>query len=525
MPILRTSSTLSCAAAEDQIVMTHYQEATEKVSPISLKENDQGSKESQITRSNININDILGDYSLTLIDTLDTLAILGDVEEFRHAVQLVIDNVNFDKNSTVQVFEANIRLLGALLSAHLLIEDKSQPFGNLEPEWYNGELLEMASDLASRFMPAFESSKTGLPYPRVNLRSGVPEGSRTDTCTAGAGSLLVEFGVLSRLIGDPVYEMSARRANRVLWKLRNENTGLLGNVVDVDTGKWVGELSGVGAGLDSFYEYLLKAYVLFGHPEDYYMFNETYSLIKHYMRRGRPDCNSGVGDHPLYVNVDMKNGGTHTTWIDSLQAAFAGIQVLAGDMEEAICTHALYYTIWKKYGVLPERFNWQRISPDVMFYPLRPEFVESTYLLYQATKNPFYLHVGRDILTSLNNLTRARCGHATVHSVLDMTLEDRMESFFLSETCKYLYLLFDADNPINLNSGRYMFTTEGHVLPLAPWLRQHTWENGLFQDNTPAPHTNLSLAGCPSINEERIHRLPLKSHYLEQISFSLGVEL
>ncbi|MPC90532.1 ER degradation-enhancing alpha-mannosidase-like protein 1 [Portunus trituberculatus] len=110
-------------------------------------------------------------------------------------------------------------------------------------------------------------------------------------------------------------------------------------------------------------------------------------------------------------------------------------------MEEAICTHALYYTIWKKYGVLPERFNWQRISPDVMFYPLRPEFVESTYLLYQATKNPFYLHVGRDILTSLNNLTRARCGHATVHSVLDMTLEDRMESFFLSETCKYLYLV------------------------------------------------------------------------------------
>lgn len=41
----------------------------------------------------------------------------------------------------------------------------------------------------------------------------------------------------------------------------------------------------------------------------------------------RPECNSGTGDHPLYVNVDMKNGGTHTTWIDSLQAAFAGMQV------------------------------------------------------------------------------------------------------------------------------------------------------------------------------------------------------
>lgn len=62
----------------------------------------------------------------------------------------------------------------------------------------------------------------------MNLRDGVPKGSRTDTCTAGAGTLLVEFGVLSRLIGDPVYEMSARRANKVLWNLRNAKTGLFG---------------------------------------------------------------------------------------------------------------------------------------------------------------------------------------------------------------------------------------------------------------------------------------------------------
>ncbi|XP_027206422.2 ER degradation-enhancing alpha-mannosidase-like protein 1 [Penaeus vannamei] len=475
--------------------------------------------------SNININDILGDYSLTLIDALDTLAILGDAVEFRKAVQLVIENVTFDKNSTVQVFEANIRLLGALLSAHLLILDKSKPFGDLEPEWYDGELLEMASDLASRLLPAFDNSKTGLPHPRVNLRDGVPKGSRTDTCTAGAGTLLVEFGVLSRLIGDPVYEMSARRANKVLWNLRNAKTGLFGNVVDVDTGKWMGELSGVGAGLDSFYEYLLKAFILFGEEDDYSMFNETYTLVKQYMRRGRPHCNSGFGEHPLYVNVDMKNGGTQTTWIDSLQAAFAGVQVLAGDMEEAICTHALYYTIWKKYGVLPERFNWQRISPDVMFYPLRPEFVESTYLLYQATRNPFYLHVGRDILTSLNNLTRAECGYATVHSVLDMTLEDRMESFFLSETCKYLYLLFDIDNPVNLKSHQYMFTTEGHILPLGPWLRKKRWDVDLFQNAETVIQVNASHASCAAIDKERIYGLPLRSHYLEQISGTLGVEL
>lgn len=82
-------------------------------------------------------------------------------------------------------------------------------------------------------------------------------------------------------------------------------------------------------------------------------------------------------------------------------------QVLNGDIDEAICSHALYYSIWKKYGVLPERYNWYLRAPDVNFYPLRPELIESTYFLYQATKNPFYLHVGRDILNNLNNYTQA----------------------------------------------------------------------------------------------------------------------
>ena len=60
-------------------------------------------------RSNININDILGDYSLTLIDSLDTLAVMGNQSEFKRAVQLIIDTVSFENCTTVQVFEATIR--------------------------------------------------------------------------------------------------------------------------------------------------------------------------------------------------------------------------------------------------------------------------------------------------------------------------------------------------------------------------------------------------------------------------------
>lgn len=59
--------------------------------------------------------------------------------------------------------------------------------------------------------------------------------------------------------------------------------------------------------------------------------------------------------------------------------------MLYGDVDNAICLHAFYYAIWKRFGALPERYNWQLQAPDVLFYPLRPELVESTYLLYQVT--------------------------------------------------------------------------------------------------------------------------------------------
>lgn len=75
-------------------------------------------------------------------------------------------------------------------------------------------------------------------------------------------------------------------------------------------------------------------------------------------------------------------------------------QVLIGDVEDAICLHAFYYAIWKRYGALPERYNWQLQAPDVPFYPLRPELVESTYLLYQVRREDPERVVPRECLLS-----------------------------------------------------------------------------------------------------------------------------
>ncbi|KAK2722137.1 ER degradation-enhancing alpha-mannosidase-like protein 1 isoform X4 [Artemia franciscana] len=356
-------------------------------------------------------------------------------------------------------------ILGSLLSAHLLLTVETG-LGNLTLNGYESELLSMAQDLGTRLLQAFDVSPLGLPHPRVNLRDGVPTNWSAENCLAGAGSFLLEFGLLSRLTGDPVYEWKARRATKALWNMRSNGTGLLGNTFDVETGIWNSKLSGLGAGMDSYYEYLLKSFILFGEQGDLDMFEEAYTTIKKYMRRGRTSCLDGIGDHPLYVNVNMDTGTTHSAWIDALQASFPGVQVLYGDVDEAICQHAVYHAIWRKYGLMPERYNWQLKTPEILFYPLRPEFVESTYLLYQATKHPYYLHVGKEILWSLEQYAKCNCGYCTVHNIIDRTLEDRMESFFLSETCKYLYLLFDENHALNHNAEKFIFTTEGHVIPV-----------------------------------------------------------
>lgn len=76
----------------------------------------------------------------------------------------------------------------------------------LEPGWpCNGPLLRLAEDVAQRLVVAFDTP-TGMPYGTVNLRYGVPAGETSVTCTAGIGTFIVEFGALSRLTGDPIYE-------------------------------------------------------------------------------------------------------------------------------------------------------------------------------------------------------------------------------------------------------------------------------------------------------------------------------
>ncbi|KAA3454539.1 putative alpha-mannosidase I MNS4 [Gossypium australe] len=148
--------------------------------------------------------DTLGGYALTLIDSLDTLALLGDRERFTASVEWIGKNLQFDINKTVSIFETTIRVLGGLLSAHLI-----------------------ASDYATLCHIA------GIPFGSVNLKYGVDEHESKITSTAGGGTLTLEFGVLSRLTNDP--RDKVHRAAGLTRKCVNQNLlARLRKVLSVD---------------------------------------------------------------------------------------------------------------------------------------------------------------------------------------------------------------------------------------------------------------------------------------------------
>ncbi|KAI2480460.1 glycoside hydrolase family 47 protein [Pyrenophora tritici-repentis] len=486
--------------------------------------------------AHIEVNDVLGNYSLTLIDSLSTLAILASspppseagtnraLEEFQDGVQLLVQYYGdgtpgrkgrgvrargFNLDSKVQVFETVIRGVGGLLSAHQFavgdlpirgydanVTKKKHRQGIFWPNGlvYDGQLLRLATDLADRLLPAF-NTPTGLPYPRVNLRHGVPfyakspnnmdpehgqcgrdpqdKGTEvTETCSAGAGSLVLEFSVLSRLTGKPLYERLAKKAFWAVWQ-RRSSIGLIGAGIDAETGQWVNAYTGIGAGIDSFFEYALKSHILLsGLPFDpanaatdspdafLAAWLDAHDGIKRQIYRGKQH------QHPHYAQVDLYTGAIRAFWIDSLSAFYQGLLTMAGKLDEAIETHLLYTALWTRYSAMPERWSTATggIEHGLRWWGGRPEWIESTWYLYQATKDPWYLHVGEMALRDIKRRCWTKCGWAGLQDVRTGELNDRMESFFLGETAKYLFLLFDPSHPLNTWDAPFVFTTEGHPL-------------------------------------------------------------
>jgi ER degradation enhancer, mannosidase alpha-like 2 len=374
---------------------------------------------------------------LTPVDALDTMIVMGLDDEAEKTREFVAKNLSFDHDIYVKNFEITIRVLGGLLSSYQLSGDK--------------RLLDLAEDLGTRLLPAF-NSPTGMPFVNVNLKTGAVRGDKTNP--AEVGTLLMEFGTLSKLTGKQIYFDKAKRGLLELYNRRSA-IGLVGLGLNVKTGAWTDPTSNIGGGIDSYYEYLLKCFLLFGDKDCEKMWKTSLDAINKYVADDTPN---GL----WYGEVNMNTGARIGTEFGALDAFFPGALALAGDLDRARRLQESCYRMWTTFDVEPQETDYSKMKVALDGYPLQPEIIESTYYLYRFTTDPRYLEMGRTFFDSLVKYCRNDIAYAALNSVETKEKADMMQSYFLAETLKYLYLVFAPLDSVDLT--KFVFNTEAHPL-------------------------------------------------------------
>src|SRR5204862_5128530 len=247
---------------------------------------------------------------MTPVDALDTLLLMKLDAEANKARDLITRELSFDRDIYVKNFEITIRLLGGLLSSYQLTGDK--------------RLLALYEDLGNRLLPAI-NSPTALPYVYVNLHTGQVRDPNSNP--AETGTLLLEFGTLSKLTNNPVFYDKAKRALVETYNRRSP-IGLVGSGINVETGAWTDTDSHISGGIDSYYEYLWKCWLLFGDKNCLEMWNESIPAVYKYLA-------DETGGELWYGHADMATGQRTETTYGALDAFFPAVLASLGYIPRA----------------------------------------------------------------------------------------------------------------------------------------------------------------------------------------------
>ena len=380
---------------------------------------------------------------MTPVDSLDTMILMGFKDEADKTREYIVTNLSFDKDVDVQNFEITIRLLGGLLSSYQLTGDE--------------RLLALADDLGTRLLPVF-NSPTGIPYRYVNLKTGKVRGEVSNP--AETGTLMIEFGTLSKLTRKTEFYEKAKRAVVETYN-RRSSIGLVGTRINVESGQWTNTDSHISAEIDSYYEYLLKSWLLFEDRDFERMWRASIKAVNQYLA-------DDLGAELWYGHADMTSGKRTTSTYGALDAFFPAVLALSGDLRRARRLQDSSFKMWNAHGIEPEEYNYRTREVLDARYPLRPEIVESTYYLYRYTKDPRYLTMGKKLWSDFVKHCRTDVAYAGLRNVVTKEKADTMQSFLFAETFKYFYLLFAPEKTLDFRS--VIFNTEAHPI-------KKTWGN------------------------------------------------
>lgn len=469
-------------------------------------------------------------WAATLVDSLDTLWIMGLHEEFELALA-ELPKIDFTgkEGCVINLFETTIRHLGGLLSTFDISGGKYTV------------LVEKAVELAEVLFSAFDTPNR-MPTPHYMWSATNPEAhdhmpSRA-VVVAVLGSLSLEFTRLSQITGNDKYFDGVQRVINELekWQSKTQLPGMWPAMVDstkeihlLPEGGFLyngsaalsspfegsDELFTLGALADSTYEYLPKQFMMLGGQSRQYrtMYEDFIEVAKKYLFF-RPMT---VGDHDILISGTVNRAGDnelrHNANLEHLTCFTGGMLAIAGkifdrpgDLEDGKkladgCVWAYRSTIT---GIMPETFSavpcksrdvckwdealWfaaidenadpaavkerirmEQLSPGFTHvqdkrYLLRPEAIESVFILWRITHDKYWTDSGWDMFKAIQAHTTTSLAHSAINDVLSGSPRkvDEMESFWLAETLKYFYLLYSEPDVISLDE--YVLNTEAHPL-------------------------------------------------------------
>ena len=458
--------------------------------------------------------DGFGGWAASLVDNLDNLWIMGLKSEFEGAVEAAVKiDLTTSTLEQINVFETTIRHLGGFLSAYDLSGDE--------------RLLEKAKEFGSMLIVAFDTPNR-MPITRWFPQNAMKEAQVADehVLVAEIGSLTMEFTRLSQVTGDPKWFDAVDRIIRIFDK-QQFKTHLPGmwavtvNAMELDFTR--DTLFTLSAMSDSLYEYFPKMHALLGGVDPVYkkMYEGSMATaIKHNLWRPMTPDNADI-----LISGEIRKGGDNTETMLDPQGqhlvCFAGGMLALGGKLFDIPAHV---EIGKKItdgciwtykafplGIMPEVFRmtpcdsklecawnetkWKQAVEveygdtgnvdDVIAkkrlpkgisnladrrYILRPEAIESVFLLYRMTGEGYLREAAWDMFTAITNATETPLANAALRDVSysmeqvragDTIQTDSMESFWMAETLKYFYLIFSEPDVISLDE--WVFNTEAHA--------------------------------------------------------------
>ena len=380
-----------------------------------------------------------GGKGLTIIDSLDTLWLMDLKDEYKKAKEFVEREFKFDGH--INVFENNIRVLGGLLSAFTLTDEQV--------------FLEKAKKVGEVLLGAFRNR---IPCGIIDTNGycGSQSWAGGRSINAEVGTLSLEFETLSRLTGDSRWSDKIKGINEY-W--REHHNGLLQMYIDPKTEQMSGPRT-IGGGIDSTYEYLIKLKIMNGD----HVAAELYDAFE------KEIVENMVVTHG--TRTFAKASGSNR--LEHL-GCFGGGMLILGKryLKEGLAfteTCAEMYTTTAS-GLACDSVTVEpsgEIKCENDLYLLRPEVVESIFYAWRSTHDQKWRDYARKIWKALHKHCEVASGGFT--DVKYVTREsptkmDKQESWFLAETLKYLWLIFQPDNVVSLDE--YVFNTECHPLKIS----------------------------------------------------------